>query len=55
MKFCVCSSVIAHEIFLNFTTELLPLIDVKISIFRNIEWILIKFCLCIDICDPCCE
>ena len=35
------------------------LIDVKISIFlnnfRNNEWILIKFCLCIDIYDPCCD
>ena len=32
-----------HEIFLNFLTELWPLIDVKISfylnIFRNNEWI----------------
>ena len=41
------------EIFLNFSTELRPLIDSKISIFLNIirnnEWILIKFCLCIDI------
>ena len=31
------------------TTALWPLIDVKISIFRNNEWILIKLCLCIDI------
>ena len=43
---------LAHEIFLNFSTELWPLTDVKISIFRNNEWILIKFCLCIDIYDP---
>ena len=39
--------------FTNFSTELWPLIDVKLSIFlnvfRNNEWILIKFCLCIDI------
>ena len=42
----------AHEIFLNFSAELLPLTDVKISIFRNNEWILITFCLCIDIYDP---
>ena len=44
---------LTHEIFLNFSTELWPLIDVKISIFLNIfrnnEWILIKLCLCIDI------
>ena len=40
---------LAHEIFLNFSTELWPLIGVKISIFRNNEWILIRFCLCIDI------
>ena len=46
---------LAHEIFLNFSTELWPLIDVKISIFRNNEWIMIKFCLCIDIYDPCCD
>ena len=46
---------LAHEIFLNFSTELWPLIDVKISIFRNNEWILIKFCWCIDICFPCCD
>ena len=46
---------LAHEIFLNFSAELWPLIDVKISIFRNNEWILIKFCLCIDIYDPCCD
>ena len=39
----------AHEIFLNFSTELWPLIGVKISIFRNNEWILITFCVCIDI------
>ena len=45
----------AHEIFLNFSTELWPLIDVKISVFRNNEWILIKFCLCIDIHNPCCD
>ena len=38
-----------HEIFLNFSTELRPLMDVKISIFRNNEWILINSCLCIDI------
>ena len=44
---------LAHEIFLNFSTELWSLIYVKISIFRNNEWILI-FCLCIDIYDPCC-
>ena len=57
MKFCVCCIVptVAHEIFLNFSVELWPLIDVKISIFRNNEWILIKFCLCIDILDPCCD
>ena len=46
---------LAHEIFLNFSTELWPLIDVKISIFRNNEWILIKFCWCIDIYDRCCD
>ena len=44
-----------HEIFPNFSTELWPLIDVRISffldIFRNNEAILIKFCLCIDIYD----
>ena len=44
---------LTHEIFLNFSTELWPLTDVHISIFlnifRNIEWILIKFCLCTDI------
>ena len=44
---------LTHEIFSNFSTELWPLIDVKISnflnIFSNNEWILIKFCLCIDI------
>ena len=40
---------LAHEIFLNFSTELWPLIGVKISIFRNNEKILTKFCLCIDI------
>ena len=43
---------LTHEIFPNFSTGLWPLIDVKISIFLNIfrnnEWILIKFCLCID-------
>ena len=48
-----------REIFPNFSTESWPLIDVKISIFLNIfrnnEWILIKFCLCIDIYDPCCD
>ena len=44
-----------HEIFLNFSTELWPLIDVKISIFRSNEWILVKFCLCIDMYDPCCD
>ena len=33
---------LAHEIFLNFSTELWPLIDAKISIFRNNEWILLK-------------
>ena len=48
---------LTHEIFPNFSTELWPLIDVKISIFLNIfrnnEWILIKFYLCIDIYDPC--
>ena len=33
---------LSHEIFLNFSTELWPLIDAKISIFRNNEWILIK-------------
>ena len=36
-----------HENFPNFSTELWPLIDVKISIvlniLRNNEWILIKF------------
>ena len=50
---------LTHEIFPNFSTDLWPLIDVKISfflnIFRNNEWILIKFCLCIDIYDPCCD
>ena len=50
---------LTHEIFPDFSTELWPLIDVKISIFLNIfrnnEWILIKFCLCIDIYDPCCD
>ena len=43
---------LTHEIYLNFLTELWPLIDVKISIFLNIfrnnEWILIKLCLCRD-------
>ena len=47
------------EMFLNILTELCPLIDVKISIFLNIlrnnEWILINFCLCIDVYDPCCD
>ena len=42
---------LTHEIFLNFSTELWPLIDVKISVFLNIfrssEWLLITFCLCI--------
>ena len=46
MKFCVCSIVTNNEIFPNFSTELWPLIDVKITIFlnmfRNNEWILIK-------------
>ena len=50
---------LTHGIFPNFSTELWPLIDVKISIFLNIfgnnEWILIKICLCIDIYDPCCD
>ena len=50
---------LTHEIFQNFSTELWPLIDVKISIFlhifRNNEWTLIKFCLCIDIYDPWCD
>ena len=46
---------LTHEIFLNFSSELWPLIDVKISIFRNNEWILITFCLCIDIYDPSCD
>ena len=46
---------LAHEIFLNFSTELWPLIDVKISVFCNNEWILRKVCLCIDIYDPCCD
>ena len=50
---------LTHEISPNFSTELWPLIDVKISIFLNIfrnnERILIKFCLCIDIYDPCCD
>ena len=39
----------------TFQQSLWPLIDVKIAvflnIFRNNEWILIKFCLCIDY-DP---
>ena len=52
MKFCVW---LAHEIFLNVSTELWPMIDVRISIFRNNGWILIKFCLFIDIYDPCCD
>ena len=59
MTFCVCSFVSNNEIFPKFSTELWPLIDVKISIFldifRNNEWILIKFCLSVDICDPCCD
>ena len=42
-----------------FFTELWPLIDVKISVFLNIfrsnEWMLITFCLCIDIYDPHCD
>ena len=46
---------LAHEIFLNISTELWPLIDVKIPSFRNNDCILIKFCLCIDIYDPCCD
>ena len=46
---------LAHGIFLNFSTEFWPLIDVKISFFRTNEWILITFCLCIDIYDPCCD
>ena len=54
MKFVYAVLRLAHEIFLNFSAELWPLIDVKILIFRNNEWILIKFCLCIDIYDPCC-
>ena len=40
---------LAHETFLIFLTALWPLIGGKISIIRNNEWILIKFCLCIDI------
>ena len=51
----LCMQYCDLEIFLNFSTELWPLIDVKISIFRNNEWTLIKFCLCIDIYDPCCD
>ena len=43
----------------TFQQESWPLIDVKISIFlkifKNNEWILIKFCFCIDIYDPCCD
>ena len=35
------------------TTQLLPLIDIKssffLSVFRTNEWILIKFCIYIDI------
>ena len=59
MKFCVCTIVTIHENLPNFSTDLWPLFDVKISIFLNIfrnnEWTLIKFCLCIDIYDPCCD
>ena len=51
-NFCVCRLWLAHEIFLNLSTELCPLIDVRILIFRNNEWILIKFCLCIEIYGP---
>ena len=40
---------------MKFSTELWPLIDVKISNFRNNEWSSIKFCLCIGIYDPCCD
>ena len=50
---------LTNDIFPKFSTELWPLIDFKISIFLNIfrnnEWILIKFCLCIDTYNPCCE
>ena len=50
---------LTYEIFPNFSTELWPMINVKISIllsiFRNDEWILIKVCLCVDIYDPCCD
>ena len=45
----ICSIVTSHEIFLNFSTKLWLLIDVKISIFINNEWILITFCLCIGV------
>ena len=41
---------LAHEIFLNISTEFWPLIDVKISIFINNEWVdLIKSGTYIDI------
>ena len=47
---------LTHEILPNFSTELWSLIYVKISIFlntfRNNEWILIKFCFCINKYDP---
>ena len=42
-----------HIIFGQFLTELWPLIDVRILFMLNILlinlWILIKFCICIDI------
>ena len=46
---------LSHKIFLNISTVFWPLIGVKISILRNNEWILIKFCSCNDIYDPCCD
>ena len=59
MKFCVCSIVDQHmKISQTFQQELWSLIDVKVSFFlsilRNNEWILMQFCLWIDIYDPCC-
>ena len=33
----------------------LPFGLLVLNICRNNEWILIKFCLCIDIYDPCCD
>ena len=49
-----------HAIFPNFSTEsgrwlMLKFQFFSISLEIMNEWILIKFCLCIDIYDPCCD